>query len=140
MALALKPFVGLGPIVFGDSEQRVLELLGEPSARFAEGGSRVLSFDALGRHVFLSSETRAVHYFDAFAPSTVSINAIWLVRLADGLSIHALISEHAQGMKQRPYDEGIDLPELGVSLYAPHGSIEALGIFSAPLNEWGRSG
>lgn len=120
----IHPFVGVGPICFGQSRDEVLSLLGSPSRTFKKVPFAVTETDAfneIGLHVYYDS-TFHVESIDALVSSGLCFESVVLLNRP----VEAVVSE----MTFRGYtNESLTFNEIGISLYDVDGIVKCVTIF-----------
>jgi hypothetical protein len=124
----IEPYVGLGEAHFGKTREGIRDLLGEEFESFQKSSDSPIltdSYDSLGLHLYFDDSDR-LEYIECFDPAAPTVNKISLL----GRPISEASADlKSLGSTVRPYDEGLDFPELGISLYAPDDVVESVGIF-----------
>jgi hypothetical protein len=123
----VSPWVGLGDVHLGESRDAVRSLLGGRYQSFHKtpGSPLVDAYNDLGFHLYFDP-TERVTFIEAFPPSCPEFQGI---RLLEGKPVYAVERLRKRGHPPRWHQPTYYFDDLGLALYVPYDSVEAVGIF-----------
>lgn len=126
--MKIYPFVELGNIFFNSNKKDIrAKVQGEfrTFEKVAGSGEYYDSYSALGMHLYYDSDD-CLEFIETFKPCVAEYDGAKLIQMS---SQEVESYFHEKSFIVSYYDEGFDVLELGISIYAPDDKIEAVAIF-----------
>lgn len=123
----IRPFEGVGRLLFGMTRQEVQAALGQMPRSFKKAPSEQQltdAYDAAGLYAYFDGDDR-LEYVELTDPRSVSFRGEHLFGLAAQSAEDRMRALHVDVARN---DEGFDCLEIGVSVYAPSARIEGVGV------------
>jgi hypothetical protein len=120
----IEPYVGVGPVQFGMSREKIRAMLGDEFSTFRKGQDATNETDAymnVGAHLYYDTDDM-LECVELVGP--ISVNCCG-VPLLDIPIERALTNLADAGLSYR-YDDGYFIDECGVALYVPDGAVRAV--------------
>lgn len=119
----------MGDVSFGTTRDEVAALLGEPPDTFERGDTTVDAFDDRGMHIHYGDGR--VQFIETFEPASLEHDAVTLAAGDELATVLARLQEAGLEYAEQAPDL-YAIPELGVGLWAPGGTIESAGAYCDP--------
>lgn len=127
MTWKIKPFVGVGTLVFGQQRDSVRDILGEKYHSFKKtvDENETDAYAALGLHLYYDNDN-CLQYIEAFQPADIEFSGISL--LARPIA-KVFIELQECGCDGAEDDIGVVYASLGFGLVVSDGVVDGVGVF-----------
>jgi hypothetical protein len=124
---AVLPFIGLGDVRLGSTRSNVRKLLGPGARTFLKSPDTppVDAYNDLGLHLYYDGNDH-LEYIEAFRPRRPTYQHIDFFNQDRVTVIEAMARE---GRRCTSDYGSYTFDDAGIALYAPHDSVEAVGVF-----------
>jgi hypothetical protein len=126
--MEIKPFIGIGNIVFGKNRQTLRENLGSDFTSFKKASFSVNetdAYDSIGIYLHYDGND-CLNFFELFQPFIVSYRGISFFDYSETTLIQLL---NDNGVNLNPNSVGYDAPDFGFGIYVNESKIDGVCVY-----------
>jgi hypothetical protein len=127
-AMEIKPFIGIGDIVFGKSRRTIRDNLGSDFTSFKKTSFSVNetdAYDSIGIYLYYD-ENDCLNFFELFPPFLVTFKGVSFFEHLETTLIQLLKDND---VNLTPNSVGYDAPDFGFRIYINEGKIDGVCVY-----------